>query len=167
MEGFTEQVGDLLATSSHSLLVQLLQPVLLPLLTLVLEGSYAARAADPAAAYSAETLSAEAKRGAAWVLLGAARLHLASPPPGADPAAKYAHKRAHLLAVLDDVLAELEVSTQGILCFSLFCVQVVPCIFSRTRSAMQESKHQFLGLNLLFKISVGLRLKPNSRIRRL
>ncbi len=60
--------------------------------------------------YDAEMLVNEAKRGAAWVLLGAARLHLAAPPPGADPAAKYAHKRDHLLAVLDDVLAELDVS---------------------------------------------------------
>ncbi|EIE25917.1 hypothetical protein COCSUDRAFT_12734, partial [Coccomyxa subellipsoidea C-169] len=95
-------IRDLLASSSHSLLVQLLQPVLLPLLALVLEGSQATRAAGPAAAYGAQTLSLEAKRGAAWVLLGAARLHLASPPPGTDPAAKYAHKRAHLLAVLED-----------------------------------------------------------------
>ena len=60
--------------------------------------------------YDAEALSNEAKRGTAWVLLGAARLHLAAPPPGADPAAKYAHKRDHLLALLDDVLAELDVS---------------------------------------------------------
>ena len=85
--------------------------MLLPLLSLVLEGSQAAKAAGSAAAYGADMLSAEAKRGAAWVLLGAARLHLASPPPGADPAAKYSHKRVHLLAVLDDVLAELEVGT--------------------------------------------------------
>ena len=95
--------------------MQLLQPVLLPLLALVLEGSQATRAAGPAAAYGAQTLSLEAERGAAWVLLGAARLHLASPPPGTDPAAKYAHKRAHLLAVLDDVLAELEVRPRQLL----------------------------------------------------
>lgn len=44
VESFTRQMGDLLAQTTHSLFVQLLQPLLLPLLGLVLEGSKAARA---------------------------------------------------------------------------------------------------------------------------
>ena len=41
-------MGDLLAQSTHILFVQLLQPLLLPLLGLVLEGSQAAREAGAA-----------------------------------------------------------------------------------------------------------------------
>ena len=35
-------------------------------------------------------------RGRAWALLGLARLHLAAPPPGADPTTKRALQAAHL-----------------------------------------------------------------------
>ncbi len=39
-------------------------------------------------------------RGRVWTLLGLLRLHLAAPPPGADPAAKYALLRQHTLSLL-------------------------------------------------------------------
>lgn len=39
-------------------------------------------------------------RGRVWALLGLLRLHLAVPPPGADPAAKYALLRQHMLGLL-------------------------------------------------------------------
>jgi hypothetical protein len=41
-----------------------------------------------------------AARGRVWALLGLLRLHLAAPPPGADPAAKYAQLRQHMLGLL-------------------------------------------------------------------
>ena len=53
-------------------------------------------------------------RGRAWALLGLAWLHLAAPPPGADPAAKRALKAAHLDArAAEELLPELQARSRA------------------------------------------------------
>ena len=114
-EALVQRIMQLLAASSHSGLAQLRQPLLRPLLTGVLQGSARLRASMQAAGGPAveegEVLRADqAARGVAWAYLGALRLHLVLPPPGADPAAKHAHKRGHLLRLLaEEIAPELEV----------------------------------------------------------
>ena len=57
-----------------------------------------------------------AARGLALALLGLARLHLALPPPGADPAAKYILQQGHLLDVAANWLQpEISVREQAAL----------------------------------------------------
>lgn len=117
----TTELIQLLHSSSHSILKQLLQPLLLPCLdAIVSSGHGQSQAADTASdpATSSQDAStgqtAEAKeirtRGSAWVMLGMLRLHLAAPPVGTDPVGKFALKKAHIERRLtDDVLPETEV----------------------------------------------------------
>ena len=110
-----------------------MQPLLLPCLCLVLSGVDTARQlqtvhepasstaaegdnAAPAAGSAAQQrgmhrqlLAQGAQQGAAWLMLGALRLHLVSTPAGPDPAAKPAHKRTHLLDLITRTDAELTV----------------------------------------------------------
>ena len=119
-----QRLGQLFGSSSLATLTQLLQPVLLPLCAAVLHGAAQLRAkftAKPGSALDPEALRADqAARGAAWAYLGAARLHLVLPPTGADPAAKHALKRAHVLRVLhEEVAPGLEVGAP--LCCPSLC----------------------------------------------
>ena len=88
-EELVAEVGRLLAGSSHSGLLLILDPLLLPLLAGVLRGTAQLRGGSHAAPPGALPGEAEradmAARGHAWALLGAARLHLARPPPGGGP----------------------------------------------------------------------------------
>jgi hypothetical protein len=88
-----EQLCGVLASAEHPVLKAVAEPVLRPCVE---------------ACLAPGTRSDTAARGAAWALLGAARLALVAPPAGADPAGKHAFKRAHLLRVVDEeVLPEL------------------------------------------------------------
>lgn len=110
---------QLLHSSSHNTLKQLLQPLLLPCLSAIVSSGHGqAQAADtasnPATSLqhaSAEQTAKESKiRGSAWVMLGMLRLHLAAPPVGIDPVGKYALKKVHIERRLtEDVLPETEV----------------------------------------------------------
>ena len=115
----------------HAKLKELVQPLLLPCLRLVLSGVASAQqlqsAHEPASSMAAEgghaapfaassalqgsmhrqLLEQSAQQGAAWLMLGALRLHLVSTPAGPDPAAKPAHKRSHLLNLITRTDAEL------------------------------------------------------------
>jgi len=117
----TTELIQLLRSSSHSTLKQLLQPLLLPCLdAIVSTGHGQPQAADLASdtatsfQHASAGQTAEAKeiqtRGRAWVMLGMLRLHLAAPPVGTDPVGKYALKNAHIEHRLtDDILPETEV----------------------------------------------------------
>ena len=83
---------EALGSSSHSVLRELLQPLLLPALQGLLQGSAAAATASPQQGLLA--------RGRMWALLGLLRLHLLLPPAGADPAAKYGLMQQHALSML-------------------------------------------------------------------
>ena len=113
-----QRLGELLAASSHAPLRALLQPALLPAAAAALrcaalahgdaagDGARLERDAGPGSGHAAEAASA---RGRAWALLGLARLHLARPPAGADPAAKRALKAAHAEArAAEELLPELQ-----------------------------------------------------------
>lgn len=115
------RLGELLAASTHAPLRALLHAVVLPCaaavlrLAVLMRGSSAG--AQPAATQGAlgsrsgpssglgSDAEVEQQRGRAWALLGLLRLHLALPPPGADPAAKRALKAAHLAALAEQELA--------------------------------------------------------------
>ena len=104
-----------------------MQPLLLPCLRLVLSGAAGAQqlqfAHAPASSMAAESTGAtaqqrsmhrqlleqSAQQGAAWLMLGALRLHLVSTPAGPDPAAKPAQQRSHLLDLITRTDAELTV----------------------------------------------------------
>jgi len=117
----TTELMQLLHSSSHSTLKQLLQPLLLPCLNAVVSSGHGQSqavdtASDPATSFQHASAgqTAEAKeipiRGSAWVMLGMLRLHLAAPPVGTDPVGKYALKKAHIEHRLtDDILPETEV----------------------------------------------------------
>ena len=83
---------EALGSSSHSVLRELLQPLLLPALQGLLHGSTAAATVSPQQGLLA--------RGHVWALLGLLRLHLLLPPVGADPAAKYGLVQQHALSML-------------------------------------------------------------------
>ena len=126
----TTELIQLLHSSSHSTLKQLLQPLLLPCLDAIVSTMGGQPQAADTASASATSLqhaslgqTAEAKefqtRGSAWVMLGMLRLHLAAPPVGTDPVGKYALKKAHIERRLtDDVLPETEVG----------CVSTCVCV---------------------------------------
>jgi len=115
-----QRLGELLAASSHAPLRALLQPALLPAAAVALRysalahsnaaGDSAARTLECVAEPGSELATEAARaRGRAWALLGLARLHLARPPAGADPAAKRALKAAHAEArVSEELLPELQ-----------------------------------------------------------
>ena len=113
-----QRLSGLLSASTHEPLHALLHSALLPaaaaalrLAVLVHPGGGPAAAA-PAPSSSQELgrgQEAVRLRGRAWALLGLARLHLAAPPAGADPAAKRALKAAHLDArCAEELLPELQ-----------------------------------------------------------
>ncbi|KAL0028971.1 hypothetical protein WJX77_009058 [Trebouxia sp. C0004] len=117
----TSELIQLLCSSSHSTLKQLLQPLLLPCLDAIVAFGHglSQAASDPATSFQHASAgqTAEAKeiqtRGSTWVMLGMLRLHLAAPPVGTDPVGKYALKKAHIERRLtDDVLPETEVRQQ-------------------------------------------------------
>ncbi len=117
----TTELIQLLHSSSHSTLKQVLQPLLLPCLDAIMSAGHdqpqaADTASDPATSlqHASAGQTAEDKeiqtRGSAWVMLGMLRLHLAAPPVGTDPVGKYALKKVHIERRLtEDVLPETEV----------------------------------------------------------
>ncbi|EFJ44763.1 hypothetical protein VOLCADRAFT_121252, partial [Volvox carteri f. nagariensis] len=97
----SEQLASVLVHSNHAVLRQLLQPVVLPAVTTVAEGLQLCMTAACAGSVRRTARDAElARRGRAWVLVGLLRLHLVVPPPGIDPAGKYALKRRHLEGIV-------------------------------------------------------------------
>lgn len=118
VEATLQRLAELLAASTHSPLRALLHSALLPAASAALrlgalvhhpEGSPAA----PSPGHDIGSGSGQDPRvqlrGRAWALLGLVRLHLAAPPPGADPAAKRAMKAAHLDArAAEELLPELQ-----------------------------------------------------------
>ncbi|GAB4814208.1 hypothetical protein N2152v2_001254 [Parachlorella kessleri] len=82
-EAFLRTVGSAFTACSHALLGNLVDSLLMPCLKGLLRGTAGLVA-----------------RGQVWALLGLLRLHLAVPPPGTDPAAKYALLRQHTLSTL-------------------------------------------------------------------
>ena len=128
------ELDQLLCSSSHSTLKQLLQPLLLPCLNTILSSapdlSPAASSARSAGSHQGDntgpsTAADEVQtRGSAGVMLGMLRLHLAAPPAGADPVGKYAFKKAHLESRLaENVLPETEVRSQGMLSHTYFVIR--------------------------------------------
>jgi len=112
---------EVLAASDHAKLKELWQPLLLPCLRLVLSNAAQTQQLSDVqkpgtileeGSTHKELLQQEAHQGAAWVMLGTLRLHLVSMPAGADPAAKHAYKRSHLLNLISRTDAELTVRTQ-------------------------------------------------------
>ncbi len=121
------ELSQLLHSCSHATLEQLLQPLLLPCLSTIVESAQSQppgnTASAPKSAVHHNILEAAAAaseiqmRGSAWVMLGMLRLHLAAPPAGADPVGKYAFKKAHVERVLnEDVMPETEVGLFLVLC---------------------------------------------------
>ena len=136
--------AEILTACDHVKLKELMQPLLLPCLRLVLGGAADAQqlqfAHAPASSMAAERghaapdtgataqqrsmhrqlLEQSAQQGAAWLMLGALRLHLVSTPAGPDPAAKPAHKRSHLLDLITRTDAELTVWFSSLVTSSRF-----------------------------------------------
>ena len=124
-----QRLGELLAASTHAPLRALLHQALLPAAAAALRlaalvhhpvGSPAAAAPAPSTGNDLGSGLGSGQdprvqlRGRAWALLGLARLHLAAPPPGADPAAKRALKAAHLDAqAAEDLLPELQARSRA------------------------------------------------------
>ena len=117
-EELAGRLEEILALSNHSKLKELLQPLLLPCLRLIfstaagtqqLNGALEPGTASERGSMHRRALQQEALQGAAWAMLGMLRLHLVSMPAGADPAAKHAHKRGHLLDLISRTDAELTV----------------------------------------------------------
>lgn len=120
-EAKLQRLGRLLAASTHVPLRALVHSALLPaagaalrLAALVHHPEDGPAAATPAPSPGQDLglglgLEAMRLRGRAWALLGLARLHLAAPPAGADPAAKRALKAAHLDArAAEELLPEIQ-----------------------------------------------------------
>lgn len=107
---------EALAGSSHARFHSVALHLLVPCITLVLSGCNPPSGASQRPAGSSLIADMQA-RGRSYALLGAARLALAAPAAGTDPAMKFALKKRHLMAHQQHELQpEIEVRAAAATC---------------------------------------------------
>jgi midasin len=102
-----QQLADVISRSSHSTLVAVAQPLLLPCAEAILLPSSSSSSTQQQ--QQQQWYQLLGSQGWAWLLLGCARLQLVTPTPGVDPAGRYGHKAAAMQAWIS---TQLEPSIQ-------------------------------------------------------